>query len=347
MTKYKNIKEGQYNLFGEDEPIVEKETIAEFEVRLAQKPTLPDEKSEEDDNVEDFGAVKTAPDAPTLRFMSFGSGSSGNCSYVGTETGGILVDAGVDYESVFERLNANGVTPRMVKGVCLTHDHSDHIRYAYAIARKYNHIRIYCTNRALNGVLKRHNVSRRIKEYHQPIFKEIPFKLGDLTITAFDVPHDGFDSSGFFIEYGNHKFALATDLGEVSDRARHYMTQADYLMIEANYDLEMLENGPYPEYLKNRIKLSTGHLDNADTAKFVGEIYTKNLKNIFLCHLSNDNNTPEKAVSAVRGALEEKGVTVGAALGRLEDRGKDVQLMALPRYDSSPWFVLRKDKVLL
>lgn len=344
MTKYKNISVGQYNLFGETEDVQEKDVVAEFEVKSVQKPILSEQKRSENDGEGEFGALETTPDKPTLRFMSFGSGSSGNCSYVGTENGGILVDAGVDYESVFERLNSNGVSPHMVKGVCLTHDHSDHIRYAYAIARKYNHIRIYCTNRALNGVLKRHNVSRRIKEYHQPIFKEIPFKLGDLTITAFEVPHDGFDSSGFFIEYGENKFAIATDLGEVSERARHYMTQADFLMIEANYDLEMLENGPYPEYLKNRIKLSTGHLDNADTAKFVGEIYSNKLKNIFLCHLSNDNNTPEKAVSAVKGALEEKGVTVGDAMGGLEDRNKDVQLMALPRYESSPWFVLRSGK---
>ena len=345
MTKYKNITERQYNLFDEEDAVIENEPIAEFEVKPAKKPEQPEQNAGVEDNATGFESVKPVHDVPTLRFMSFGSGSSGNCSYVGTENGGILVDAGVDYASVFEKLAANGVTPRMVKGVCLTHDHSDHIRYAYAISRKYNHIRIYCTNRALNGILKRHNVSRRIKEYHQPIFKEIPFKLGDLTITAFDVPHDGLDNAGFFIEYGENKFAMATDLGEVSDRARHYMTQADFLMIEANYDLNMLENGPYPEYLKNRIKLRTGHLDNADAARFVGEIYTRKLKNIFLCHLSNDNNTPEKAVTAVKGALEEQGVTVGDALGTLEDRDKDVQLMALPRYECSPWFVLRKESL--
>ncbi len=342
MTRYKNIKaNAQYNLFDGDSA-VENEPVAEFEVKPAVKP-VSQKRQEDKEDTGVFGAVETAPALPTLRFISFGSGSSGNCSYVGTESGGVLIDAGVDYENVFDTLRANGVTPNMVKGVCLTHDHSDHIRYAYGIARKYNHIRIYCTNRALNGILKRHNVSRRIKEYHQPIFKEIPFKLGELTITAFEVPHDGLDNSGFFVEYGGNKFAIATDLGEVTDRARHYMTQAHFLMIEANYDLEMLENGTYPEYLKNRIKLSTGHLDNTDTAKFISEMYTKNLKNVFLCHLSNDNNTPEKAVSAVKLALEEKGVTVGEAKGTLEDRDKDIQLMALPRYDSSAWFVLRRD----
>jgi phosphoribosyl 1,2-cyclic phosphodiesterase len=120
------------------------------------------------------------------------------------------------------------------------------------------------------------------------------------------------------------------------------MSQADFLMIEANYDLEMLENGTYAEYLKNRIKMPTGHLDNADTARFIDEIYTQKLRYIFLCHLSNDNNTPEKAVAAVRSVLESKGVSVGDAMGAIEDYDKDVQLMALPRYDCSPWFVMKK-----
>lgn len=342
MTKTKTIQNNvQYTLFG-GESEAETEVIAEFEVKPAKMPQpAPMEQKPVYDDA--FDAVKPAPSVSAFRFMSFGSGSSGNCSYVGTEKGGIIVDAGVDYEKVFERLAANGVSPDMVKGVCLTHDHSDHIRYAYGIARRYKHIRIYCTNRVLNGILKRHNVSRRIKDYHQPVFKEIPFKLGELTITAFEVPHDGYDNAGFFVEYGDCRFAIATDLGMVSDRARHYMSQADFLMIEANYDLEMLENGVYPEYLKNRIKTANGHLDNADTAQFVSEIYEPKLKNIFLCHLSNDNNTPEKAVAAVKGALEARGVTVGTALGTVEDRQKDVQLMALPRYECSPWFVLRKD----
>lgn len=338
MTKYKNIQSNaQFNLFADSEN-EEKEVVADFEVKPAKAPAQQAHKAV--GNNDEFEALKPAAAKKTFRFISFGSGSSGNSAYLGTEKGGIIIDAGVDYAKVFETLKANGVRPEQVHGVCLTHDHGDHIRYAYAISRRYNHIRIYCTNRVLNGILKRHNISRRIKEYHQPIFKEIPFKLGDLTITAFEVPHDGFDNAGFFVEYGETKFAIATDLGEVTERARHYMTQADYLMIEANYDLEMLENGSYPEYLKNRIKLNTGHLDNNDTARFVAEMYSPKLKNIFLCHLSNDNNTPEKAVEAVQSALEACGATVGKSQGTLEDRKKDVQLMALPRYDSSPWFVL-------
>ncbi len=276
-----------------------------------------------------------------FRFMSFGSGSSGNCAYVGGDKGGILIDAGVEITHVFDSLLRNGISPDDVKGICLTHDHGDHIRYAYTIVRKYRHIHIYCTNRVMNGILRRHNVSRRIKDRHVAIYKEIPIEISGLKITAFEVPHDGSDNAGFFIEYGSKNFAIATDLGHVSQRAYHYMTQAHYLMIESNYDGVMLDEGRYPEYLKSRIRAANGHLNNKDTARFIADNYREDLKYIFLCHLSNDNNTPEIARKEIVDALSEKNVSVGEGTGTLSDREKQVQLVALPRYDSSLWYILR------
>ncbi len=274
-------------------------------------------------------------------FMSFGSGSSGNCSYLGTERGGILIDAGVDIKTVEAEMARNGIRPEKIGGICLTHDHSDHIRYAYSFLRKYRSIRLYCTNRVLNGILRRHNISRRIKDYHQPIFKEIPFKLHDFEITAFEVPHDGSCNSGFSVSYEGERFVLATDLGSITDRARYYMSQANYLVIESNYDAHMLDTGPYPEYLKSRIRAVNGHLDNADAAAFLKECYSSALKYVFLCHLSSDNNTPEIALRTTRTALEERGVTVGEATGSLEDKAKDLQLMVLPRFDATRCFKFR------
>lgn len=193
----------------------------------------------------------------------------------------------------------------------------------------------------LNGLLRRHSISKRIKEYHTPIFKEIPFKVADMEITAFEVPHDGSDNMGFSIDFEGHRFVLATDLGAVTDRARHYMSQANYLVIEANYDLEMLMKGRYPEYLKARIAAINGHLDNRDTAAFLREIINPQLKYIFLCHLSKDNNTPALALREVRSALEAAGQRVGDAEDTIADRQADVQLMALPRFDATRWFVFR------
>lgn len=284
---------------------------------------------------------KELDNLPDLRmfYVSLASGSSGNSCYVGTSKGGILIDAGIKTEEIERRLLENGVSMNNVKGLFLTHDHSDHVRYSYNLLRKYRHIRLFCTPRVLNGLLRRHSISKRIKEYHEPIFKEIPKMVLDMEITAFEVPHDGTDNMGFSIEYAGKRFVLATDLGAVTERARHYMSRANYLVIEANYDYDMLRLGSYPEYLKARIQTERGHMRNEDTAAFLKEIVNPDLHYIFLCHLSQDNNTPAKALKAVRDALEEAGMRVGTAQETLADRAADVQLTTLPRFDSSRWFV--------
>lgn len=276
-----------------------------------------------------------------LYYISFGSGSSGNSCYVGTSQGGVIIDAGIRADDIQTKIKANGIDIRKIYGILLTHDHSDHVRYAYTMLRNNRHMKVYCTNRVLNAILRRHDISKRIKDYHIPIFKEIPFKVGDLEITAFEVPHDGSDNMGFSIGYQNRNFVLATDMGQVMPRAKHYISNADYLVIESNYDLKMLLDGRYPEFLKARIQTSVGHMDNDATAAFLKEIYSERLKHIFLCHLSKDNNTPEKALEKVRTALEEVGAKVGAGMETLEDREADVQLTALPRYDSTRLFVFR------
>ena len=276
-----------------------------------------------------------------LFYISFGSGSSGNCCYLGTRNAGILIDAGILTETVVDTLKENGIKMENIVGICLTHDHGDHVKYAYNIVRKHKHMKVYCTNRVVNGMLRKHNISKRIKDYHSPIFKEIPFKLGDFEITAFDVPHDGDDNMGFFVRHGDKNFVVATDLGAISERARHYISQAHYLMIEANYDKEMLIKGTYPDYLKRRIQTDRGHMDNVETAALLSEIYTPQLKYIFLCHLSNDNNTPEIALNTISKALKDKGLTIGTAQETIEDRKADVQLMALPRLEPTRWFVFK------
>ena len=119
------------------------------------------------------------------------------------------------------------------------------------------------------------------------------------------------------------------------------MSRANYLVIEANYDLQMLRLGRYPEYLKARIQTESGHMDNTQTASFLKEIISPRLQYIFLCHLSQDNNTPNKALTAVRHALQEAGKIVGNAEETIADRQADVQLMALPRFESTRLFVFR------
>ncbi len=276
-----------------------------------------------------------------LAFISFGSGSSGNCAYIGTAQSGVLIDAGVDPQGVFDELRRNGIARDAVKGVVLTHDHQDHVRYVYKIVRDYNkQARVYCTMRLMNGMLRRHNISRRVKDYQVPIWLETPFKLCGMEFTAFETSHDGTDNMGFSITMGSQHFVVATDMGVITPRAEHYMQQAHYLMIECNYDQHMLDTGLYPEFLKARVRGPKGHLDNEVAAQFVEQHYHDKLKWIFLCHLSNDNNTPQLALTTMRKALEHRGLTVGDASNAPDQRTRDVQLYALPRYEASPFFIL-------
>ncbi len=321
----------------EEEGREERETRGEERRKVVPNPVYTDL-----DITPEEMAASAAANAERLYYISLGSGSSGNSCYIGTDREGIVVDAGVRADKIEEMLEVNGVPMSRVKALLLTHDHSDHVRYSYNLLRNNRHISLYCTPRVLNGLLRRHSISRRIKEYHTPVFKEIPFSIGEFDITAFEVPHDGSDNMGFSIEFHGRRFVLATDLGAVTERARHYMSRANYLVIEANYDSDMLSTGPYPEYLKARIRTANGHLDNSDTARFLQEIINPELRYIFLCHLSKDNNTPAKALKAVRNALESKGVTVGTASETIADRKADVQLMALPRFDATHCFVFRR-----
>lgn len=277
-----------------------------------------------------------------LTFVSFGSGSSGNCAYLGvTGEGGILIDAGIDEDKVLAALKANAIRLEDIHGIILTHDHSDHVRGAYSLLRHNRHMQIFCTPRCLNGLLRRHSISRRIKDYHKPIFKEFEFQVGPFSITPFETSHDGTDNVGYSIEVASKRFVVATDMGMITERADFYIRQANYLMIEANYDNEMLANGPYPEYLKARIRGNRGHLDNAVTAAYLADIVTPELTDIYLCHLSQDNNRPDVALAAVRSALESKELIVGDGSGSLESQKAGIQLTALPRFDCSPLFVHR------
>ncbi len=266
-------------------------------------------------------------------FMSFGSGSSGNCAYIGDRNSGFLVDAGIDAKKVTSTLQANGITMDRIQGIILTHDHHDHISQAYAILRANRHIRLYCTPRTFNGILRRHNVSRRIKDYHQPIYKEFTFKLGNFEVTPFEVLHDGADNAGFFITHtSGHTMAVATDLGCISPRVDFYMRQADSIVIEANYDPHMLATGSYPEYLKARIAADNGHLDNNVPAAFISEIISPRLRNLYLCHLSHDNNLPQIALHTIEEAISQRDDALILLQG--------LRLVALPRYAATPLYTL-------
>lgn len=261
--------------------------------------------------------------------MSLASGSSGNCYYLGYGDNGILVDAGIGIRTIKKHLKDAGIPIDSILAVFVTHDHADHIKAVGHLGEKL-HIPIYTTTRIHEGINKSYCMTEKLHSSVRYLEKEEPMQLNDFRITSFEVPHDGVDNVGYCIEINNRIFSFATDLGEITPVAAKYICKANYLILEANYDEEMLKMGPYPVYLKQRINGKNGHLSNLAAADFLAENITEGLQYIWLCHLSKDNNHPELAYKTVEWKLKNKGIIVG----------KDVQLLALKRSTPSELYIL-------
>lgn len=255
-----------------------------------------------------------------IKFISLASGSSGNCYYIGTEKYGILIDAGIAVRTIKKNLKEVGIGIETIRGVFITHDHADHIKAVGGLGEKLN-IPIYTTARIHEGINRSYCMTEKLHSSVRYLEKNQPMHLEDFKIESFEVPHDGTDNVGYCIEIDGKTFSFLTDLGEITPIAANYIRKANYLILEANYDEEMLKMGTYPAYLKERIASHTGHMSNTDTAEFLANNISKKLKYIWLCHLSKDNNHPELAYKTVEWKLKEKGIIAG----------RDVQLYALKR----------------
>ena len=264
-----------------------------------------------------------------LIFLSLASGSSGNCYYLGTETHGILIDAGIGARTIKKNLKERGIDFAKVSGVLITHDHADHIKSVGGLGDKYN-LPIFATEKVHNAIDENHYVQEKFYQSRRIIEKESPFTIKDFTITAFDVPHDSTDNVGYQIEYGEHVFTVLTDVGHITETVSRYICRATRLIIETNYDKDMLNDGYYPDFLKERIAGETGHLSNAETAEFLASNYSPHLKDVWLCHLSKDNNHPDLSYKTVTKRLSDEGIRVG----------KDVSVHVLKRNSPSEIFVL-------
>ncbi len=244
-------------------------------------------------------------------FFSLSSGSCGNCYYLGNSHYGMLIDAGLGPRIIKKRLAEYGIDFSTIYALLITHDHFDHIKSAGYLAEKLN-IPVYATEKVHQGIRNCPLVKNTINGTNKRIIeKGKSFQIEDFRITAFNVPHDSADNAGYFLEFGNHKLTLATDIGTITDDLAYYISKANHLVIESNYDEEMLQNGRYPYYLKQRISNGTGHLSNRQLAEFLANNCTPHLRNIWLCHLSGDNNYPELAYETMENALRQKGIGVG------------------------------------
>lgn len=256
----------------------------------------------------------------SVNFISLASGSSGNCYYIGTSNGGILIDAGIATRTIKKVLKDFGIGMETIRAVLITHDHADHIKGVGGLGEKL-HIPVFATQRTHEGINRSYCMTEKLKTSARYLHKQCPIEIADFRVEAFEVPHDGSDNVGYCIEIDGKTFCFLTDLGEITPVAAQYIHKANYLIIEANYDKDMLRMGHYPPYLKARIESPTGHMSNEATADFLANNYSTQWKYIWLCHLSKDNNHPELAYKTVELKLREKGITVG----------KELQLCALKR----------------
>lgn len=257
-----------------------------------------------------------------LNFISFGSGSSGNCYFIYTENEGLLVDVGVGIRTLKKHFKDYGLNFSQVNSVLITHDHADHIKSVGSISHDY-HLPVYATREVHQGIDRNYCVAKKVvASLRHYITPGESIKIGnDFVVTSFTVPHDSSDNVGYFIEGGNTNICIITDAGMVTPEMEKFIAKSHYLVIEANHDVEMLLQGPYPQHLKNRILSGNGHLSNKDCGEALAKNINESLRHVWLCHLSEENNHPELARKTIETILRSYGIVVG----------KDLELEVLKR----------------
>lgn len=240
-----------------------------------------------------------------MELCSIASGSSGNCIYIGTETTKILVDAGISGKRIVDGLASINVDISEIKGILITHEHSDHIQGVHVIAKKYN-LDIYGTEKTLKFIYD--NCKGNIGNSKMiSIVPDVDFMIGDILVHPFAISHDALDPVSYRLESGNARFGVATDLGYFDDYIVENLSDLDGIYIESNHDENILMVGHYPYNLKVRIAGQKGHLSNDDAAELLGRITTCRLKFVLLAHLSKENNYAELAFETAKAKLSSLG----------------------------------------
>ncbi|MCP4951200.1 MAG: MBL fold metallo-hydrolase [Proteobacteria bacterium] len=237
-----------------------------------------------------------------MKTISLQSGSNGNCFYVETEKIRLLIDAGISGKAAQQRLAEHGRDIRDVDALFVTHDHSDHSRCIGVFQRKFG-MPIYTTQKTLAAIQQ----SGKVGTLSEVRFFEAGdvCALGDVHVHSIPTPHDSADGVAFVVDDGRSRVGILTDLGHVFDGLKEVLQTLDGVVLESNYDEQMLESGPYPHHLKRRIRGIGGHISNREAAKLLNECCAKRLRWACLCHLSHENNSPEIALRTHQAALQK------------------------------------------
>lgn len=239
------------------------------------------------------------------KFFPMFSGSHGNATYVGGSSGGVLVDVGVSFKRIKQSLSQAGISLNDVKAVLITHEHNDHIK-GLKVLLKNCPVPIIASRDTIYALEFSGAINYDTPRIYIDELEE--YLLENMTIKRYSTSHDCKGSSCYTIGIGSEtKTAVCTDLGVMSDEILDALSGCQLVMLESNHDPVMLRLGPYPPELKIRIGSDCGHLPNAVCAQTLATLYEKGTTRFVLAHLSETNNTPEKAASAARAALMDKG----------------------------------------
>lgn len=240
----------------------------------------------------------------------------------------MLIDAGVSLRRVKKELALEGLGLEDFSAILVTHDHMDHIR---SLASFCKHLgRPVWATEELHRALAHHIITHEYIGSCRKVLKKgawNPVVEGQLLVRYFVVPHDATQTVGFAIQLGGKNYVHITDCGKMTTEALSFCAQAQTVVLESNYDTRMLIEGSYPQELKERILNGTGHMSNDETASAIKEFAHEGLENLFLCHLSENNNTPERAYESAKAALQETNF-------------RDIRLQTLPRRTPSPLIIL-------
>ena len=235
------------------------------------------------------------------------SSSKGNCTYIRSGRDEFLIDAGVSAKRITDALAGIGTDIKNISAIFVTHEHTDHIKGLAVISKKHG-IPVYAP------YLCGRYIKKNMPDVSPFLCENEPgntVNLADTAVTAYATPHDSQGSVCFRITTPDGVIGYATDIGHISDQVWDALRGADSVVVESNHDLELLEDGPYPRTLKNRILSDYGHLSNCDCGQLLCRLVNSGTKRIVLAHLSEENNRPPLALAAARGTLAGSGIRVG------------------------------------
>lgn len=243
------------------------------------------------------------------KFLSLYSSSSGNSTLISNSDTNILIDAGVSSSKITASLNKAGIDAGEITAIFVTHEHSDHISGIRVLSKKYS-IPVFALSSTMEGILE--SASDIPQGFLHIISPSKVYKIGSMNIKAFVTPHDSSSSVGYVIESEQKKYAVATDTGCITKSMLSNLAGCEAVLVEANHDVDMLKCGPYPYVLKKRILSDEGHLSNDKCAWLATQLAIWGTKRILIGHLSEQNNTPEKAFECVKQSLVSNGFTLGS-----------------------------------